>query len=250
MDLTVLGMHGGFPGENGACSGYLLEEGNGGARILLDLGCGTLPRLNAITDICRIDALVLSHLHFDHASDALTMQYGVDARIRDGRMQCLPLYLPASPAPVRALFDAASAYAPHTVTDGMMLRIGGLTLRFTRVQHPVETYAVRVTAAGENGKTLLYTGDSGLCDALFPAAAGADALLIDTAFSNARREAAPAEALPHMTPMEAARLAAASGASVGYCTHMPPEKETAAKIRAEIDRTPLVVVQELGHYAI
>ena len=47
MRLTILGMNGPFPAPGGATSGYFLAAG--ATNIALDLGCGTLARLTALT---------------------------------------------------------------------------------------------------------------------------------------------------------------------------------------------------------
>lgn len=43
MKLTVLGCNGPYPAPGGACSGYLLQEGDTG--VLLDCGAGVLAQL-------------------------------------------------------------------------------------------------------------------------------------------------------------------------------------------------------------
>lgn len=49
MKLTVLGNTGPYPKAGGACSGYLLE--NGDSKVVLDMGNGTLANLRTICDI-------------------------------------------------------------------------------------------------------------------------------------------------------------------------------------------------------
>ena len=73
MKLTVLGCNGPYPEPDGACSGYLLESGE--TRVLIDCGTGTLARLTAIMPPEKLDAVILSHLHYDHMSDMLPLIY-------------------------------------------------------------------------------------------------------------------------------------------------------------------------------
>ncbi len=244
MELTVLGRSGGFPAEGGACSGYLLTDGE--THIALDLGCGTLPRLRELLPLKAVDALLLSHLHFDHCSDALTLQYALEyARAHGTRQGALPVYLPDTPAAHRALFDNERAFSTHAVRDGMEIRVGSIKARFFAVRHAVETYGMRIT--GADGRTLVYTGDTGLFPGLIDAARGADALLADTAFFAAEDTGAE---MPHMTTAQAARLAREAGVGTMYCTHIHDGVETERKIAAEIDFTPAFVVKELGRYTI
>ena len=77
MDIHVLGCHGPFPGANGATSGYLLVSG--GHRLLIDCGAGVLGKLAAKMDPAALDGVLLSHLHYDHMSDALVLQYQLQA---------------------------------------------------------------------------------------------------------------------------------------------------------------------------
>ncbi|MCB0922659.1 MAG: MBL fold metallo-hydrolase, partial [Actinobacteria bacterium] len=67
MKLTVVGWSGSFPGPDSPASCYLLEHED--ARILLDLGNGSLGALQRYADIYAVDAVFLSHLHVDHCID-------------------------------------------------------------------------------------------------------------------------------------------------------------------------------------
>ena len=244
MELTVLGREGGFPEADGACCGYLITDGD--THILADLGCGTLPRLRALLPLDRLDALLVSHLHFDHISDALVLQYALQfAMARGERGGALPVYLPDTPEKQRALFDNEKAFLLHSLHDGMEVVIGSIAVRFLSVRHPLETYGMRFT--GADGRTLVYTADTSLFPGLVAAARGADALLADTAFFAA--EETPG-VMPHMTTAQVSALAREAGARTLYCTHIPGGEETARKIAAEIDFTPAFVVKELGHYTI
>ena len=50
MELTVLGKYGPYPkAGTGAASGYLVSDG--GVNLALDMGSGTLARLQQMTDI-------------------------------------------------------------------------------------------------------------------------------------------------------------------------------------------------------
>ena len=77
MKLTILGKYGPYPeGKNTACSGYLVE--NEDTKILVDCGSGVLSRLQSTIDIRTLDAIYLTHLHFDHTSDLLPLRYLLD----------------------------------------------------------------------------------------------------------------------------------------------------------------------------
>ena len=67
MRCRVIGMWGGFPKENGPCSGYLIEEGD--FSLLLDCGSGVLMEVQKYVNLNDINHVVLSHYHYDHCSD-------------------------------------------------------------------------------------------------------------------------------------------------------------------------------------
>ena len=67
MELTVLGTGGGWAMANGAACGYLLQHD--GFNLWVDAGTGTLANLQAHVAIPDVDAVVISHRHFDHFLD-------------------------------------------------------------------------------------------------------------------------------------------------------------------------------------
>lgn len=132
MKLTVLGCNGPYPAPGGACSGYLLQEGDTG--VLLDCGAGVLAQLEKHMPPQNLTAIVLSHLHYDHMSDMLPLIY---------RCPGLPVYLPGAPAAVRALLE--NAFELHDIAQGG--QIGCLRMTACPGRHPVPAYAARF----ENG---------------------------------------------------------------------------------------------------
>ena len=102
MKLTILGNNGPYPAAGGACSGYLLTGDHGRTQVLIDCGAGVLSGLSTWISWEALDAVILSHLHYDHMSDLLPMQYAMQFHPRPAP---LPVFAPATPAPVRALLD-------------------------------------------------------------------------------------------------------------------------------------------------
>lgn len=163
--VTILGCCGSIPGPDQAASGYLLEAD--GFTMGIDLGNGTLARLQAVRDPFGLDALLLSHLHPDHCADfsALTvLRRYHPAPPFDTRERRLPVYAP-SQAPARL----ANAYAPHEAerleTDLSdvfefhalhhgVLRIGPFEVTAVPVTHPTESFGMRVA---HGARTFAYT---------------------------------------------------------------------------------------------
>jgi len=102
MKLTILGNNGPYPAPGGACSGYLLESDSGETRLLIDCGTGVLANLLAVCPPKALSAVILSHLHYDHMSDMLPMQYALQF---SSRVKSLPVFAPEAPGIVRALMD-------------------------------------------------------------------------------------------------------------------------------------------------
>jgi ribonuclease BN (tRNA processing enzyme) len=218
MQLTVLGRYGPYPKAGGACSGYLIEQGD--IRILLECGSGVLSRLQAFMPISGLTAVILSHLHADHMADALILRYYLQIEQARGRMEKrrLPLYLPENPSQMYGLL-AGQDYELHPIRDGMRVRIGDVQVTFSAMIHSFPSFGMRFEA---EGRSLCYTGDTGYHEGIAPFAQGASLLLPDTGFLAADK---PKENPNHMTPAEAAGIAASAGAERLLLTHLWPGYE-------------------------
>lgn len=206
MNLHVLGCHGPFPPAGGATSGYLLEKD--GSALLLDCGSGVMGRLMKLYDPAALSCVLLSHLHFDHASDLLVMRYYLEIR-----KKTLDVYVPSEDeSPFRALLTApAFRVIPYPEGEFSVM---GLTVSAMPVRHPVPCRALRLK---DGEKTFVFTGDTNDCPGLDAFARGADVLLADAAFL----EAEWADTKPHMSAAGAARLARDAEAKALYLTHLP-----------------------------
>lgn len=209
MRLTVLGNNGPYPAPEGCCSGYLLSSDSGNTTILIECGTGVLSRLLRETTLEKLDAVVLSHLHFDHMSDMLPMQYALQF---SSRTKPLDVYAPAAPAEVRkVLANPRMDLWPMRETT-----IGEMRLSFCPVRHPVETYAVCVEC---DGARFVYTGDSNTDFALELFCDSADLLLADAGLSAADHT----ESSPHLSAALCGKLAKDSGARRLLLTHFNPK---------------------------
>lgn len=207
MKLRIIGNNGPYPAEGGACSSYLLSDDSDKTHILIDCGSGALRTLPKLISWQEIDAVVLSHLHFDHMSDLLPMQYALQFHPRTP----LSVYAPETPKGTRALLECPF----YELRPMKRAQIGEMTLDFLPVRHPVETYAVRVCC---DGKTFVYTGDTNDVAALDAFAENADLLLADAGLSDADWQ----ENKPHMSASGCGKLAARCGAKALLLTHLNP----------------------------
>jgi len=226
MRLTVVGCSGSYPGPDSAASCYLLEAEHAGRRwrVLLDLGNGALGALHRYVDPLSVDAVVLSHLHADHCLD-LCGYYVMRKYHPTGAQPRIPVWGPPEtdqrlaraydlpPLPgMTGEFDFHVLGAPFTV--------GPFEIEPIPVSHPVDAFGIRVTA---DGRTLAYSGDTGVCDDLDRVAAGADLFLVEASFVDG------ADNPPgvHLTGREAGETATRAGSRRVVITHVPPWHERA-----------------------
>ncbi len=222
MRLTVIGCSGSYPGPDSPASCYLVEHGAGGRtwRILLDLGSGALGVLHSYVDPLAVDAVFLSHLHPDHCFD-MSGFYVLRKYHPDGPQPSIPVFGPKGTAK-----RMATAYGlpetpgmndefDFTAYDGQPVDLGPFRVVATRVDHPVPAYALRVTAGD---RTIVYSGDTGPCQALTSLAKGSDLLLSEASFV----EGGDNPPNLHMTGRDAAETATAADAARLVLTHIPP----------------------------
>lgn len=224
MRLTVLGRSGGYPRPGEACAGYLVEGGD--ARLLLDLGYGVVSRLLARWDPRSVGAVMLSHLHPDHVADFPAFQLALEyAPFPPQRWSARPPVLAPSGAREHLMAFGPEGEGSRIVgdfdfhvLDGVgSLQLVGFTIRWERVRHAVEAYAVRVE---RDGRSLVYTGDTGECESIERLAQGADVLLAEATFPERLQEAGAA--FVHLSGLSAGRLAARAGARRLLLTHFFP----------------------------
>jgi ribonuclease BN (tRNA processing enzyme) len=213
MKLTVLGCAGSFPGPDSPCSAYLIEAD--GFRLLLDFGTGSLSGLQRYASLTSVDAILLSHLHADHMLDACS--YVVVRRYApEGAYPVLPLYGPAgvstrlASAYGEGMLD--DVYEFHELAPGTFT-IGPLTVTAERVNHPVETYGVRVE---HGGRVLAYSADTAPCDALLRLAHNADLFLCEASYNDGDDN--PPDL--HLTGRDAGEAATKAGAARLVLTHL------------------------------
>lgn len=228
MKLTLVGWSGSFPGPESPASCYLLEHD--GSRIVLDLGNGSLGHLQRYADIYDIDAVLLSHLHVDHCID-LCSYYVARKYHPDGAHKRIPVFGPSGTADrMAAAYGLTSRPGMHDEFNFIRhqadrTEIGPFTVETIRVAHPVETYAIKVTAGG---RSVVYSGDTGPTEALVELATGADLALFEASF--VERADNPTDL--HLTGGQAADHAKRAGVDRLVLTHLVAWNDP-ERVRAE-----------------
>lgn len=249
MKVTVIGMAGTFPGPRSGCSSYLLEHD--GFRLLLDIGNGSTGVLQEACGLLDLDAVAISHLHGDHYLDLITYTYARRYH-PEGQPAILPVHGPSTiyegvvGAYARDVHELlAEVYAFHPVVENQTRQIGPFEVGFHLVNHPVETYAMRVSAGG---RTIAYSADSGECDALVDVARDADLFLCEASYLDGD----PNPPDVHLTGLQAGEYAARAAAHRLMLTHLVPWGDEDRSL-AEAQRTydgELLVARPLASYDI
>ncbi len=186
MELTVLGCAGTFPAPDSGCSSYLVRHE--GFSLVLDFGNGATGALTAAAGLLSPDAILLSHLHADHCVDLAAYSYA--RRFHPHQPPRLPVYGPSgTQSRLCQIFHKPprdglkQVYDFHTLRHGhghkaqsLDLEIGPFRITLARTAHPIECYAIRVEA---DGKSLVYSADTGPSRHVKEVAAGADLFLCE-----------------------------------------------------------------------
>jgi len=229
----------------------------------MDMGNGSVGALQQYSALESIDAILLSHLHADHCLDACA--FVVWHRYSERSAGPVPLFGPAgtrerlATAYERPESDLADVFEFHTLSSNARersritavapeapmimdagLQIGGLRLTFARTNHPVETYAIRVSG----GKaSVTYSADTGVCAGLVELARGTDLLLCESAQPDGDLAYPPNL---HLTGFQAGEHAAAAGVGRLVLTHIPPWVDARAQVEAAMSVFPATELARPG----
>ncbi|NLI93623.1 MAG: MBL fold metallo-hydrolase [Peptococcaceae bacterium] len=212
MKLTVLGRWGAYPAPGEATSGYLLETDR--HKVLVDCGSGVLANLFKLIRQEELDALFLSHYHYDHSADLGCLQYAM--KIAMGfkrRSQPLPIYGNNRSSRYSELsyreYTVGKEIHPDTIVD-----LSGLKVTFYQTVHEEYNLAMRFEY---EGKVLVYTGDLGPATQIAEFCKGADLLICETSLFEHEEGLFPG----HMTTKQAGELAEKAGVKELLLTHFP-----------------------------
>lgn len=234
MKLTVLGKSPAWQDADGACSGYLVTEGD--TTVLLDCGNGVFGKLRKYHDYVDVDAVVISHLHADHFADLIPFGFALRFAPRQQPVPIDPWPGTDSPARPKLLgppgshrfledLDGAWSLGKHfeqafdtsEYDPAGKVEIGPLSITFCEVPHYVTTYAMSVTGSGPG--RLVYGADCCPNEALVGFAEGADLLITEATLPRPERTGVRG----HLTPSEAGEHAEKAGAKQLMLTHISDE---------------------------
>ena len=264
MRLTVLGKSPSWQDVGGACSGYLLEDGD--TAVVIDCGNGVFSKLRQFRDYTEVDAVVLSHLHADHFLDLVPYSYALTYA---PRQQPVPVHRwPGTDDPARPALHAPrgaadvfrrvvgawgnddlieNAFALEEYEPSACPRVGPLQFSFQSVPHFTETFAICITSELSDAK-LVFGADSRPTDDLIEFARDCDLLLVEATLPRPERSGERG----HLTPREAGEHARAAGAGRVVLTHISDELDelwARTEAKAGFGR-PVEVAREGATYAL
>ncbi|MFZ7126129.1 MAG: MBL fold metallo-hydrolase [Desulfobacterales bacterium] len=227
LHVTILGSGTCVPSLSRSACSVLVEAGS--ARILIDIGPGTMRRLlEAGLEIRQVSHLCLSHFHPDHSGELVPFLFA--SKYPEGHRRRTPLTLVGGAGLNRFMQGLHGVYGRWIeLEEGMfsLEEVDGhrrdlrsfedFSVETMPVDHNPESVAFRIT--DPSGRSVVYSGDTDVSENLVALSTGADLLICESAFPDDRK-------IPgHLTPSLAGELAAKAGVKRLVLTHLYPDCE-------------------------
>lgn len=247
--ITILGSGTCVPSLTRSSCAVLVGVEN--RELLFDIGAGTIRRLlETGTTIFDISHILISHLHPDHTGELASFLFSTKYASNVGRTT--PLTVVAAKGFSSFLGRLENVYDRHIVLESGMLKIceldpsrqdsleiGPITVESIAMMHTDESIAYRVTSA--DGRSIVYSGDTDVCDNLVTLARNADLLICESSFPDELKSDG------HLTPSLAGEMAARANVGKLVLTHFYPECD-GENIEKQCRKTydgPLLLAEDL-----
>ncbi|MBI9083888.1 MAG: MBL fold metallo-hydrolase [Desulfobacterales bacterium] len=253
LSVTILGSGTCVPSLRRSACAVLVEAGS--TSVLMDVGPGTMGRLlEARTEIFDITLICLSHFHLDHCGELPAFLFAT--RYPDAKRRQSPLILAGGRGLAEFVGGLKQVWGrwiePPAGLTMMEFGDGGdhrrpfddFVLDARPVVHNPESTAFRITVP--NGRSVVYSGDTDVCDGLVALAQGADLLICESAFPDELRVSG------HLTPSLAGEMARRARVKKLVLTHFYPQCD-AVDMAAQCRKTwqgPLVLAEDLMRIAV
>jgi ribonuclease BN (tRNA processing enzyme) len=254
MKITILGSGTCVPSLKRSSCAVLVQTDD--KNLLFDSGAGTMRRLlRAGLPINDITHIFYSHLHPDHTGELASWLFATKYSETYGHRE--PFTIVAARGFVRFYENLKTAYGHWIELDSGLLTVveldsggrdhldcGAFDVDSLPMDHTEHSLAYRITAA--DGTSVVYSGDTDVCDNLVTLAKDADLLICESALPDALKVNG------HLTPSLAGDMATRAGVKKLVLTHFYPECDT-ADIKGQCRKTytgPLVLAEDLLEIAL
>ena len=224
MKITILGSGTCVPRLDRSACAALVETDK--AKILLDLGPGTIHRLLEYgVTIFDLTHVLLTHFHPDHTGELASLLFAT--KYPDQHKRKSRLTITAGPG-LQAFYQGLRAgYGDWIVLPESQMVIrqidapAGETIQFADlcvtarpVNHRPESLAYRFETG--DGVAMVSSGDTDECDTLVKLAEAADLLICESAMPDGQKVPG------HLTPSLAGKIASRAGVKQLVLTHLYP----------------------------
>lgn len=242
MKLKVLGTQSPYNTLGHNCPGFFIKDEK--SKIMIDCGSGSHGLLNFPNDLNDL-SIIISHLHRDHYNDIYNMQYSSFVFHNQKRIERpIDIYLPSTPENIyEDIIGETNSFANYSViNEDTKLKIGNMNISFCKTDHPVETYAIKVS----NGdKTIVYTADTSFSakERIAEFAKGADLLICESSLLTSYGFP---EINSHLTAKQAGIIAKEAEVHGLMLTHFWPEENPEKFVEEAKEVFPKVVAATEG----
>lgn len=225
MKLIILGSGTGIPLADRASPSIALIRDNNA--VLFDMGPGSLRQLaKAGIEHKSIEHIFFTHFHPDHTAGIIHLLFAT--RIPSVLSRRRPFKITAPMGFISFLDKLKNAYEHWLDLPQGILEIEELDTIETEqrsysdfdifsihVEHTPQSLAYRIET--KNGKSIVYSGDTGYCEAIIELASGADILILECSTPEGE------DLEGHLAPSQAGQIAELSKAKKLVLTHFYPE---------------------------
>ncbi|OUM65409.1 hypothetical protein PIROE2DRAFT_60060 [Piromyces sp. E2] len=221
MKIKVLGTQSPYTTEGHNCPGFMVISGN--TKIILDCGSGINSLLKFPEDLKDLN-VIISHLHRDHYTDLFNLLYASFVFKRQGRIENkINIYLPETPKlSYEDILSEKDSYAQYEIIkEDKVITINDIKITFSKNEHPVETYSIKIT---DGIQTIVYTSDTSYSskDKLIQFSKEADILISEASLLISHGFP---EICNHLTAKQAASIAKEANVKKLVLTHFWPEED-------------------------
>lgn len=247
MQVTVLGCGTNIPNPKKAGASFYVKDGDDS--VLLDMGPGSLVNMvKAGIDRFKVENIIFTHLHLDHFSDFLPFLFNrvFAMNIEKRKLPRLNIYGPKGLSrffkSTVTKFPVVQNILPFIKVQDLWkskLRISDFKIQTIQVEHlGINTTAIRVE---KNSKSIVYSGDTGVCKNLLKILESADLAIMECAFPKDIQKTG------HLNSYDVGKVLHEAEVKKVVLTHLYPEAEK-VDIKKEVKEnfsSEMVVARDL-----